>query len=224
MTEMTLEDFKRGMEVLEERAKADQEAMGSPYLTLSATVYGRRGRLFYRTGTLHEEAAERLLRERMTEPEEVSGLERVRAIIQSALVVTFVAHRMFDEPDAVRVLLRGEVDGQPAMMFVCVIKSLRLLEIDLGRQPYVIEAFDLQVAPTRRLYLSGVELAMRLWFERVFPSMALPEIVVEPHGGSIERLKGQGRDYWKDVDVDAYIREERASWDRDEEDKPTKTD
>ena len=39
-------------------------------------------------------------------------------------------------------------------------------------------------------------------------------IVLEPQNGVTEALAGLGREIWKDVDLDKYLDEERASWER----------
>jgi hypothetical protein len=53
-------------------------------------------------------------------------------------------------------------------------------------------------------------------------STTYPEVIQRLQNGtrqrkgkhSIMELKGLGKDYWRSIDVDEYLRQERASWDR----------
>lgn len=162
--------------------------MSAPaYQTLSAAVDGLRGRLFYRLGVFAVEDASRLLDEALRNPEERKRLETLASGLSSTSTAVFTTYRTLDAPDVIRASLRMEVDGRRVPVFACMVESLRRLELDLEQQPFVIEALDFQVAPTRFISKGSLKTALQTWCERAFPSQQVPRVALDPWSGDAGR-------------------------------------
>lgn len=149
------------------------------HIVLSKSVGDTHGRVFFRQGALTFEEATGLLRESLTDPDDVSRLELLRQGLTDQKVAVFATHRTLDAPDVIQAFLRMDVDGNPAKVFACTVLSLSRVERDLKQCPFVVEGLSLQVTSTVTMTHTSLETALQAWCERLFPAHRTTTLLIE---------------------------------------------
>jgi hypothetical protein len=135
------------------------------------------------------QVATAIIAERYWDDDDQVRMAALQTIVErtnvSAITYPTLGHR-----DVLQVFLR---DGGGEPVFACVLVSGARLRDMLARSSPIVEGFAMQVLSSEHLSVESIRAALQSWIERCFPSLVLPNLVVErwtgPEGISQELLE-----------------------------------